>query len=118
ATGLVRVLDAQVGEGDSGTTDLTFIVRRAGGLGQSASVDYTINLDGTADAGDLGAGAVLSGTVAFAPGQSSRTITLAINGDLAGEPNETLSVALSNPVGNISIVDGTANGTILNDDPF
>lgn len=117
-TGLVSIRDTQAREGDAGTTMLEFTVRRAGGLGQAASVDYAVVLDGSADAADLAPGAVLSGTVAFAEGEASRTISLAIQGDLVGEPNETLSIVLSNPVGNIAIIDGTAAGTIVNDDPL
>ena len=118
ATGLVRVGDASVIEGDAGTTSLVFTVTRAGGLGQAASVDFSVALDGTADVGDFGPGAVFSGTLSFAVGQSSATVTLPVQGDLVGEPNEILSLILGNPVGNISIVDGDATGTILNNDPI
>lgn len=117
-TGLVSVADVSVAEGDSGTTALTFTVHRAGGLGQSAGVDYTIALDGTADAADLVPGAVLAGHVDFAEGVSAVTVTVPVQGDTVGEDNETLSIALSNPTGNISIADAEAVGTIVNDDPI
>jgi hypothetical protein len=55
ATGLVSVGNASVAEGQSGTTSLVFTIHRAGGLDQTATVDYAINLDGTADAADIGA---------------------------------------------------------------
>lgn len=115
--GQIRVLDASVTEGNSGTTLLTFTVRRAGGTSLTSDVAYTINLDGTADAADLAPGAVLSGTVSFAVGQTERAITLAIQGDTVGEFNETLSVTL-NSATNATITDGTAIGTIVNDDPL
>lgn len=115
ATGLVSVGDTSVVEGHSGTTNLVFTVQRAGGLAQTASVDYVISLT-TADAADLGPGAVLSGTITFDPGEASIQILVPIQGDTDGEPNETMSIALSNPVGNISITDGSATGTIVNDD--
>jgi predicted extracellular nuclease len=115
--GEIRVLDASVAEGNSGTTLLTFTVRRAGGTALTSDVTYTINLDGTANAVDLGPGAVLSGTVQFAAGEVQRTITLEIQGDTVGEFNETLSVTL-NSVTNATIVDGNAIGTIINDDPL
>lgn len=117
-TGLVTVGDASVAEGDSGVTELVFIVRRAGGSAQSASVDYAIQLDGSADVADLAPGAVLSGTVTFDPGVSAVRVVVPVQGDLAGEGNETLSIQLSNALGNISIVDGAATGTIVNDDPI
>ena len=115
-TGQISVADRSVVEGDAGTTNLVFTVNRAGGLGSAASVDYAIAL-GTASTDDLGAGAVLSGTVSFAEGQRTATITVPVQGDLVGEANETLNLSLSNPVGNIEIVDATATGTITNDDP-
>ena len=118
ATGLVSIADAHVLEGDAGTSQLVFTVHRAGGLDQVAGADWTLNLDGTADAADLGAGQAFTGHVDFAAGVSQVQIAIAIQGDTVGEGNETLSVALSNPSGNISITDASAIGTILNDDPI
>jgi uncharacterized protein len=114
-----RVADAQVIEGNSGTANMTVIVYRAGGLSNAASVDFTISLNGTANAADLVAGAVLSGTLDFAAGESQRTITIPVQGDTIGEPNETLTIALSNPSGSntIAAADGIGAGRIINDDP-
>ena len=114
----IRIADASVAEGNSGTTNLIFTVTRAGGSANAASVDYAINLDGTATADDLAPGAVLSGTVSFAAGEFSKQIVVAVKGDTVGEPNETLSVSLGNATGNVIIDDGAATGTITNDDPI
>jgi hypothetical protein len=57
----------------------------------------------------------VSGTLTFAPGQTSRTITVPVNGDTVNEPNETFFVNLSNAT-NATISDNQALGTILNDD--
>jgi predicted extracellular nuclease len=116
ATGLVSIADASVAEGDSGTNTLLLTVHRAGGLGQAASVDWTLNLDGTADSSDIGAGQPVSGHIDFPAGVAEVQIAVAIAGDTVGEDNETFHVTLSNPVGNISITDATGTGTILNDD--
>lgn len=116
ATGQVSIRDAQVAEGDAGTSELAFTVRRAGGTATAASVDYAVVLDGSADAGDLAPGTVLTGTISFAAGQSNATIALPIAADTRGEGNETLRIVLSNPVGNIAIADGEAVGVITNDD--
>ncbi len=115
--GQIRILDASVSEGNVGEATLAFTVRRAGGTALTSDVAYTINLDGTADAADLGAGAVLSGTVQFAIGETVKTITIPVRGDLVGEFNETLGVTLTSAT-NATIVDGTATGTIINDDPL
>jgi VCBS repeat-containing protein len=114
----IRIGDAQVIEGNSGTSNLIFTVSRAGGSANAASVDYAINLDGTATADDLAPGAILAGTVSFAPGEFSKQIIVAVKGDLVGEPNETLSVSLGATTGNVVITDGAATGTITNDDPI
>jgi hypothetical protein len=117
-TGLISVGDASVVEGDGGVQQLVFTVRRAGGTDQAASVDYVLNLNGSADAADLAPGQPLTGTVTFAVGASSAQIVIGIAGDTIGEPNETFGLQLANPVGNIAIIDGTATGTIVNDDPI
>jgi VCBS repeat-containing protein len=118
-TGRVAVADASVVEGDAGTTMLVFTVTRAGGLGQSAGVDWMLGLPaGGADKADLAAGQALSGTISFGVGVSSVQIAIAVNGDTVGEGNEALTLLLANPTGNIAITDASATGTILNDDPI
>ncbi|HEX8262620.1 MAG TPA: Calx-beta domain-containing protein, partial [Allosphingosinicella sp.] len=119
ATGQVRIGDASVVEGDSGTSMLVFTVTRAGGLGQAAGVDWVLNLTpGGADLADLGAGQPLSGHVDFGVGVSSVTISIAVAGDTVSEGNETLNVLLANATGNIALADASGTGTILNDDPL
>jgi hypothetical protein len=117
ANGLVTISDARVVEGDSGIQELVFTVRKAGGTAGSGTVDYTINLNGTATADDLAPGTQLNGTISFAPGESVKTIVIGIVGDTVGEPNETLNVSLWNPTGAVSIADANGVGTIVNDDP-
>ena len=117
-TGQVSIADARVIEGDSGIQQLIFTVRRAGGSGQVASVDYSVNFDGTATTDDFAAGLLTTGTVTFGIGESVRQIVIGVNGDTLAEGNETFSIALSNPFGNIIVTDGNAVGTIINDDPI
>ena len=113
--GQIRLDNGRVTEGNAGTSLLTFTVTRAGGFDTAASVAYSVAL-GTADAADLAAAAALSGTVTFASGQFTATITVPIAGDTVGEFNETLFVTLGTVTGNAVVVDGTGVGTILNDD--
>ncbi|TXC71208.1 hypothetical protein FSB78_09785 [Sphingomonas ginsenosidivorax] len=116
--GFVRIADASVQEGNSGITQMVFTVTRAGGGATAASVDYTLHLNGNADASDLVSGTPMSGTVTFAAGVSSQQIVIGVVGDTVGELNETFGIDLGNAVGNITISDGTAVGTIVNDDPL
>ena len=56
-----------------------------------------------------------SGTLTFAPGDTSKTFTVTLNDDDVKEKDETFSIQLSNPV-NAALTDATAIGTIENDD--
>lgn len=116
-TGVLRIGDASVIEGDVGTTNLVVTVFRAGGSALAATVDYAVTLDGTADAADLAPGAALSGTISFAVGETSKQIIIPVAGDLVGEGNETLTVTLGATTGDVVIGDGQATATIVNDDP-
>ena len=56
-----------------------------------------------------------SGTVTFAPGQTSQVVTINVSGDTTVEANETFTVTLSGASGAL-IGTATAIGTIINDD--
>ena len=56
-----------------------------------------------------------AGTLTFAAGETTKTISVAAIGDGAVEANEGFTVVLSNPTG-ATIARGTATGTITNDD--
>ncbi|NIJ21092.1 hypothetical protein FHS95_002784 [Sphingomonas naasensis] len=114
--GQLKIHDARVIEGDAGTTNLVITVTRSGGGALSGSADYAIQFDGGASADDLAAGTPLSGTISFAPGEYSKKIVIPVNGDTLGESNESLTIQLGNATGDVTIVDGTAKGTIVNDD--
>jgi hypothetical protein len=109
----LSVNNAAVNEGDTGTTALTFTVT----LNASATPTQTITVnyetaDSTATNTDY---MPISGTLSFAPGETSQTITVAVTGDTLVEPDETFFVNLSNSL-NAAIADGQGVGTILNDD--
>src|SRR5262249_38842146 len=56
------------------------------------------------------------GTLTFAPGQTSKTVEVAVLGDRIPEANETFFLNLSSP-SNAYIVDRQGAGTITDDDP-
>lgn len=116
--GTLYVSDASVVEGDSGTTEITFNVFRTGGTSGTVTADFTTLFgSGFTDADGADLTGPTSGTVTFADGQTYATITLQVVGDTDGEPDQRFTVALSNPTGGANIGDGSAVGTILNDDP-
>ena len=100
-------------EGNSGQTAFVFTVSLSAPQVAQVTVDFA-TADATATApGDYTAA---TGTVTFAPGDTSETVTVQVNGDNVVEPDETFNVNLSNVVGNATILDGTGIGTIANDD--
>ncbi len=91
----------------------TLTVNRANGSAGAVSVGFT-TANGTAIAGsDYTAN---SGTLNFADGQTSQTITVAITDDAADEADETFTVALSNPTGGATLGTSTSTVTILDND--
>lgn len=108
----LSVSDATVVEGDSGVRDLTFIVSLSAAATGPVTVAYA-TANGTATAGSDYA--ALSGTLTFAAGETSKIIHVQVSGDGAVETNEQLTLALSSPNG-ATIADGSAIGTITNDD--
>jgi hypothetical protein len=104
--------DVSVAEGATGITSLTFTVTKSGATQLGSSVHYA-TAGGTATAGVDYTGN--SGTLSFAPGATSQTVTVLVNGDKVFEPNETVDVVLSAPTEG-TIADATGAGTITNDD--
>jgi Ca2+-binding RTX toxin-like protein len=76
------------------------------------TVDFAA-ADGTAKAGEDYQAA--TGTVTFAPGEMTKTITVNVTGDTTVEPNEDFGVNLANAT-NATISDNKGAGTITNDD--
>ena len=99
-------------EGNSGTTPFTFTVTLSRASTSTVTVNYA-TANGTATAGGDYVAEV--GTLTFAPGQTSKTLTVNVIGDTNQEANETFFVNLSSPVG-ATLLDGQGLGTILNDD--
>lgn len=104
--------NATVSEGNTSTVNATFTVNLFPTTSQTVTVNFA-TADSTATAGsDYVAN---SGTLTFNPNESSKTITVQVNGDTAIEPNETFRVNLTNPT-NANLVEDVGVGTILNDD--
>jgi len=92
--------------------DAVFTVTLAGTASAPVTVDYATTA-GTATA-DVDFTS-RSGTLTFAPGVATQTITVPVVGDLVDEPNETFAVTLTNPVG-ATLADGQGQGTIVDDE--
>ena len=96
----------------AGSVSLT-VARRGGALG-AVGVRWA-TADGTASAGsEYTAG---SGTLSFADGETSKTLTVAILDDTAAEENKSFTVTLGNVTGGASLGDvATCTVTIVDDD--
>ncbi len=105
-------------EGNTGQTEYLFTVTKNGASGQSSTVDF-MTMDGTATVANNDYDAT-SGTLNFSSSDTTKTITVQVNGDRAVEPDETFSVVLDNVVNNRGQrVEGalpSGSGTIVNED--
>jgi chitinase len=109
----ISINDVSMAEGNAGQTAFRFTVSLDQPQSAAVTVDFA-TANGTAAApSDYVAN---SGTVTFAPGDTSKTVTVQVNGDTARELNETFNLNLANATGNVTIADGRALGTIVNDD--
>jgi chitinase len=109
----LSISNATFAEGSAATPGHgTFTVTLSKASTSPVTVHFATS-NGTATAGsDYVAKA---GTLTFAAGETSKTISVAAIGDAVAETNEGFTVVLSNPTG-ATIARGTASGTITNDD--
>jgi hypothetical protein len=112
----ISISDASTLEGCGcfGTTPLTFTVSMSAAYDQAVTVNYT-TVDGTATVAD-GDYTGASGMLTFAPGETTKTITIAVLGDTVVETDELLFVDLGGSSLAGSIMKGRGAGWILDDD--
>jgi hypothetical protein len=109
----VTVNDVTVTEGNDGSANATFRLTLSFAHAQAITVHYE-TVDGSATAGSDFTAA--SGDVTFAPGEISKTVTVAVLGDRLAEPTENFFVNLS-AASNATIADGQGVGTLIDDEP-
>ena len=108
----VSVANASAEEGNGTTIDFEVTLDARNDC-RTATVDWA-TADGTATAGDDYTAA--SGTVAFGPGETSKTVRVVVLDDTQSDSGETFTLQLSNASG--ATLDVTeATGTIMDDDP-
>ena len=108
----VSVADARVREAEGAS--LKFRVTLDTPQTSTVSVRYATS-DGTAVAGEDYAG--VSGALRFAPGETAKTVKVAVFDDAHDEGAETLALTLSRPFG-AQLSHAQATGTIANTDPM
>jgi PKD repeat protein len=109
---ILSIDDLNIVEVDGGTANAVFTVSLNEASTRPVSVNYNTQNDTAISPHDYTAAL---GTLTFNPGQTSQTITVALNGDRLDEIDENFKVNLIDPV-NATIVDGTGIGTIVDND--
>lgn len=114
--GTFSINDVTAVEGTSinGSTNFTFTVTRSGGTSGQVSVDWYYE-GGTTDDDDI-VDLPHSGTLTFANGETSKTITIPVSADGMFEGEEEFYVVLDNATNGASIGDALGRGAIINDD--
>ncbi len=103
-------------EGDAGTTDYTFTALMNQASASTITVNYSVAGSGSfpAAADDMG-GSFPAGTITFLPGDTSKSITVSVSGDVLEENDENFTVSLLSPV-NATLAVSSVSSTINNDD--
>lgn len=109
----ISINDVAVFEGNAGSANAVFTVTLSAASVATVTVDFTTANGSAAAPVDY---TTTPGTLTFASGQTSKTISVPVIGDTLFEPDETFFVNLANPV-NATISRAQGVGTILNDDP-
>jgi hypothetical protein len=110
----VTINNVAVTEGNSGTTTATFTVSLSAASGRNVSVNYSTANDTAVAPGDYTT--IASTPLSFPSGTTSKTISVAVVGDVVVELNETFKVNLSG-ASNANITDSLGVGTINDNDP-
>jgi len=108
-----------VKEGNSGTSPCVFTVRLSAAYVEPVIISYATVDDYPASIGVATVGSdfqSMSGTLTFAPGETSKTFTVLVKGDRLGELNEVVYVDLHGTP-NAVIPEARGGFTILEDEP-
>jgi hypothetical protein len=108
----ITINDVALVEGDAGQSAIVFTVSLSKPSTKRVSVDFATE-NGSAVAGEDFVSK--RGTLDFARGQTSKTVTVLVSGDAAVEGDETFSLKLSRAQ-SAFIADARGLATILNDD--
>jgi large repetitive protein len=109
----LTINDVTLTEGNSGTKSFNFTVTLSPAHASTVTVQYA-TANGTAMAGSDYV-AHPTTTLTFTAGQTTKTVTVLVNGDNDDEADETFFVNLFNST-NATITDSQGVGTILNDE--
>ncbi len=113
--GYFSISDVALHEGNAGTTTAQFIVTRSGAIQGAGSVKYKTVASTAVSPSDYTA--VSSTTLSFTGEETSKLVSITINGDTSNEGDQAFFVDLEIPAAGHTISDNRGIGTIVNDDP-
>ncbi len=108
----ISINDVRLNEGNTGTTSADFTVSLSAASGLIIGVDYTTGEDSATENSDY---LPANSTLSLAPGETSKTVSIVVNGDAIIEEHERFFVNLTTPV-NVTMADNQGFGLIINDD--
>jgi Ca2+-binding RTX toxin-like protein len=105
-------------EGNAGATILTVTVNLDIASTSDLTVNYRVMSSGAnaATAGDFVGSLLPSGVITFAAGETSKTFTVEIAGDVVIEANETFQIVMDSPSLGLIVTGPADTVTITNDD--
>jgi len=109
----INITDSTVTEGNSGTTNATFLVSLSSPSNTEVIVNYNTLNYSAASGTDYNL--IPTTTLTFLPGETDKTLSVEVIGDTISEQNERFLLSLTNP-SNATINQQTAIGNILTDD--
>jgi hypothetical protein len=110
----VSVEDASTAEGNANSHPMKFLVSLSSPTSATVTVNFaTQSLSAKFSDHDY---QPVTGTLAFSPGQTSKTIPVTVFGDTKVEPDETFKLNLSGATNGVLGSSSSALGTILNED--
>jgi Ca2+-binding RTX toxin-like protein len=112
---IVNAVSSQ-SEGNSGTTIYSFEIQLNASPYTSQTISWSVAGNGVAAANAADFSGALSGSVTFAPGETSKIVQVAVVGDTTVEASETFGFTLSAPTSGLAISTASATATIVNDD--
>jgi uncharacterized delta-60 repeat protein len=109
----ISINNVTVMEGNSGSANAVFTVKLSGASSKAVTVNYqTANVSAAAPADYT---ALPLSTLTFAPGETAKTVTVPVNGDLIDELDETFRLTLTGAT-SATILTGQATCTIKDND--
>ncbi len=115
----LSINDASVTETDTGTVNAVFTVSLSEASTQTVRVNYFTTPTALVSFGSDATKGVdfehVAETLTFLPGETTKTISVAVKGDLLDEIDQAFHVILTTPI-NAAISDGKGLGTIVDND--